>query len=102
MELRQKDIIWAKRLLENNPHVLIKPLESQDCSRSLLGLWAWINEDTEVTLSKFYNIESGDMFRIKETALWLCNALKEISRNIGRKQKSDKTSHIIFYIKYKK
>ncbi len=87
MELRQKDIVWAEQLLENNSHMLIKPLTSNDCSRSLLGLWAWVREESEVNLSKIYNIESGDMFRIKETALWLCNALKEISRNIGRKQK---------------
>ena len=87
INLRNKDRSITEQLIENNSHVLIKPLEPEDCSRSLLALWSWIREETEVSLSKNYNIESGDMFRIKETALWLCNALKEISRNIGRKQK---------------
>ena len=44
----------------------------------------WINEGTEIDLSDQLNIESGDMHRMVETAIWLAYSLRELSRLLGR------------------
>ena len=83
-DLRQKDIERANIVIENNRQTLIRIIEEEDCSRSLLALDLWANEGTEVNLSDQLGIESGDMHRMVETADWLVYSLREISREFRR------------------
>ena len=83
-DLRQKDLERAGIVIENNRQTLIRLIEEEDCSRSLLALDLWTNEGTEVNLSEQLGIESGDMHRMTETADWLVYSLRELSREFRR------------------
>ena len=83
-DLRQKDIERASIVIENNRQTLIRIIEEEDCSRSLLALDLWANEGTEINLSDQLGIESGDMHRMVETADWLVYSLRELSREFRR------------------
>lgn len=82
--LRNKDYEKASLLIENKSSELIEPISEYDCSRSLLALYDWINETSEVSLSDNLNIESGDMHRMVETADWLVYSLRELTKQQDR------------------
>ncbi len=46
-DLRQKDVERASIVIENNRQTLIRVIEEEECSRSLLALDLWTNEGTE-------------------------------------------------------
>jgi len=83
-DLRQKDVERASIVIENNRQTLIRVIEEEECSRSLLALDLWTNEGTEVNLSDELGIESGDMHRMVDTADWLAYSLRELSREFRR------------------
>lgn len=76
--LRNKDYESTSVLLENYSNQLIENISEYDCNRSLLAMHAWINEASEVSLSDDLGIESGDMHRMTETAIWLIHAFYEL------------------------
>jgi helicase len=78
--LRNKDYELVGTLIENYADQLIESISEYDCNRSLLALHAWINESSEIFLSDNFGIESGDMYRMVETADWLVHALYEIAK----------------------
>ncbi len=78
--LRNKDHEQIGILLENYPDELIEYISEYDCNRSLLAMHSWINESTEIFLSDNLGIESGDMYRMVETADWLIHALYELAK----------------------
>lgn len=78
--LRNKDYELVGTLIENYANQLIESISEYDCNRSLLALHAWINESSEIFLSDNFGIESGDMYRMVETADWLVHALYEIAK----------------------
>jgi helicase len=78
--LRNKDYELVGTLIENYADQLIESISEYDCNRSLLALHAWINESSEIFLSDNFSIESGDMYRMVETADWLVHALYEIAK----------------------
>lgn len=82
--MRQKDYETASLLIENNSSELLEPISEYDCSRSLLALYSWITESTELSLSDNLGIESGDMHRMTETGDWLCYCLREIAKHVER------------------
>lgn len=77
--LRNKDYETLSLLIENNSDELIEPISEYDCNRSLLALYSWINEATEVSLSDNLGIESGDMHRMVETCDWLIHCVRELA-----------------------
>ena len=83
-DLRQKDLEKASIVIEINRQTLIRIIQEEDCSRSLLALDLWTNEGTEINLSEELGIESGDMHRMAETAEWLVYSLRELSREFRR------------------
>ena len=103
-DLRQKDLEKASIVIENNRQTLIRIIEEEDCSRSLLALDLWTNEGTEVNLSEELGIESGDMHRMAETAEWLVYSLRELSREFRRedlvKELDILRKRIVFGIKH--
>ena len=82
--LRNKDYEQLSILLENYSSELIEPISEYDCSRSLLGLEAWLTESSEITLSDNLNVQSGDMHRMIETADWLVYSLRELAKQAKR------------------
>jgi helicase len=78
--LRNKDYELVGILIENYADQLIENISEYDCNRSLLAMHAWINESSEIFLSDNFGIESGDMYRMIETADWLIHALYEIAK----------------------
>jgi helicase len=78
--IRNKDYELISILLENYSDQLIENISEYDCNRSLLALYYWINESTEIFLSDNLGIESGDMYRMSENADWLVHALYELAK----------------------
>lgn len=78
--LRERDYDTASVLIENHRREQIGLISEYDCSRSLLALYAWITESSEVSLADTLGIESGDMHRMTENANWLLYCLREIAK----------------------
>ncbi len=78
--LRNKDYELVSTLLENHADQLIESISEYDCNRSLLAMYYWINESTEIFLSDNIGIESGDMHRMTETADWLIHAFNDLAK----------------------
>ena len=82
--LRNKDYETASILIEDYSSELIEPISEYDCSRSLLALYSWITESSEISLSDNLKIESGDMHRLAENADWLVYCLRELAKQQDR------------------
>ena len=82
--LRNKDYEAVGTLLENHSSELIEPISEYDCSRSLLALYSWLTESSEVSLSDNLNMESGDMHRLVDMADWLFYCLYELAKLLDR------------------
>ncbi|RNJ78248.1 MAG: DEAD/DEAH box helicase [Nitrosopumilus sp. H13] len=80
--LRLKDAEAADKLLDDHTDEMLDPIEA--CSRSLLALYYWMSEYTDLQLSERLGIESGDMHRMRETGSWLAFCLREIARITDR------------------
>ena len=78
--LRNKDYELIGNLLENYVDEQIENLSEYDRNRSLLAMYAWINESSEVFLSDNLSIESGDMHRMVETSDWLIHAFHDLAK----------------------
>lgn len=59
---------------------MIDELYSYDISRSLLGLYGWINEETEKEISERYKLESGDVHRAVEMSRWLLSCMADLAK----------------------
>ncbi len=82
--LRNKDYETLGTLIENKSSELIESISEYDCSRSLLALYSWISESSEIHMSDNLGIESGDMHRMAETADWLVYCLYELAKLVER------------------
>lgn len=82
--LRNKDYESLSIIIENHSDELIESISEYDCNRSLLALYSWINETTEVSLSDNLGIESGDMHRMIETCDWLIHCVREITKYLEK------------------
>ncbi len=82
--LRNKDFETASLLIENNSSELLKPISEYDCTRSLIALYSWLDESSEISLSDNLNIQSGDMHRLVETSDWLIHCLRELTKQQDR------------------
>ena len=82
--LRNKDYEIISTLIENKSSQLIESISEYDCNRSLLALYSWISESSEIHLSDNLGIESGDMHRMVETADWLLYCLYELAKLVER------------------
>ena len=98
--MRNKDYEIASVMIENHSSELLEPISEYDCSRSLLALQYWISESSELYLSDNLGIESGDMHRMTETAVWLAYCLREISKHVERIDLLDELSDLRQRIAY--
>jgi helicase len=89
--LRSKDIDEAQMLLDQNKEEFLLPMSKNDIYedylkdfRSLLVLYAWINEWSEDMILDKLGVEPGDLHRAIETSEWLAHSLFELSKLLGR------------------
>ena len=78
--LRQNQLAEAEDIARRHGSSGSLYVDSEDVSRSLLGLFGWIEEMSERDISELYGIESGDTFRATETARWLLRAMGDIAK----------------------
>jgi helicase len=84
LQLRNKDIDEIRMLIEEYEDELFFDLNEYDCSRSLLALYAWIEESSDKNILEQIGVEPGDTYRIVETSDWLLYSLYEISKLFKR------------------
>ncbi len=84
LSLRSKDGDEMRMLIEEHEDELLFDLDEYECSRSLLALYAWIQESSDKTILEQLGVEPGDMYRIVETSDWLLYSLYEISKLFKR------------------
>lgn len=78
--LRQDQLAEAHNLVRRHGSGGSLYVDPEDVSRSLLGLFGWIEEMSERDISEMYGIESGDTYRAMETTRWLLRAMGDIAK----------------------
>lgn len=84
LQLRNKDVDEIRMLVEEYGDQLLFDLNEYDCSRSLLALYAWIEESSDKNIHEHTGVEPGDMYRMVETSDWLLYSMYEIARLFKR------------------
>lgn len=79
--LRQRDHDAAFNLASSRDAEMIRHIDPFEMSRSLLGLYGWISEESEAAIAERYGVESGDTRRMVETGRWLARCMAEIARH---------------------
>lgn len=78
--LRQKDYEAAYNLVATRGSEMISYIDPGGVSRSLLGMYGWVSEESEADISERYGVESGDTRRMVESGRWLARCMAEIAR----------------------
>jgi len=84
-------------ILEDEPR-LLRYIYQYECTRSFLGLYAWVNELSEQEILDRYRIDPGDLFRLTESAEWLAYSYLRLGRMFGLDVNKFETA--IYRIKY--
>jgi helicase len=71
-----------------------------DSLRSFLALYGWINEWDEERILQSFGVEPGDLYRMVESAEWLCYSLIEIAKIVGVTEILDTLERLRKRIKY--
>lgn len=82
--LRRSDYETADEAITEHEEELIQYITADGCSRSFLALYYWITERSDLAISDAFNVESGDMRRMVESADWLVHSLRELAKLQGR------------------
>ncbi len=75
-------------------------LIEEECNRSLLGLYAWINEHSERFILERLDIEPGDLYRIIESADWLLYSFSQFAKSINKLDILSEINRLDARIKY--
>ncbi len=100
LSLRSKDTDEMRMLIEEHEDELFFDLDEYECSRSLLALYAWIQESSDKNILENRGVEPGDMYRIVETSDWLLYALYEVSKLFEREDLLQEISTLRKMVKY--
>jgi helicase len=73
---------------------LIDYIDEDPFTRSFLGIYGWINEYSDQQMIDMYRLEPGDVYRLIESARWICNSFLQLSRLAGARS-IDFTSAVI-------
>ena len=79
LQLRSKDLDEAIMLIDEHGDEFIDEVDEYSISRSLLALYAWINEYSEKRLYESLGVEPGDMYRMIEVSDWLLYSMHSIA-----------------------
>jgi helicase len=90
LALRAKDQGAAEAFTEEYGQAFFYPEDFEsgfsECFRSLLVLYAWINEWSEDRILDVYGVEPGDLHRSVDVAEWLAYAFGELAKLIGYRE----------------
>ncbi|MGH9923639.1 MAG: HTH domain-containing protein, partial [Nitrososphaerales archaeon] len=100
LSLRNKDADEMRMLIEEHQDEVLFDLDEYECSRSLLALYAWIQESSDKTILEQLGVEPGDMYRIVETSDWLLYSLYEISKLCRREDLLQELNILRRMVKY--
>jgi len=100
LSLRNKDTDEMRMLIEQHEDEMLFDLDEYECSRSLLALYAWIQESSDKNILEKLGVEPGDMYRIVETSDWLLYSLYEISKLFNREDLLQEISILRKMVKY--
>ncbi|MFY3740923.1 MAG: helicase [Candidatus Nitrosomirales archaeon] len=100
LSLRSKDTDEMRMLIEEHEDELLFDLDAYECSRSLLAVYAWIQESSDKNILENRGVEPGDMYRIVETSDWLLYALYEVSKLFEREDLLQEISTLRKMVKY--
>jgi len=64
-------------------HSLINYIDEDPLTRSFLGIYGWINEYSDQQMMDRYRLEPGDVYRLVESAKWICNSFLQLSKLLG-------------------
>ena len=98
--MRNADYENASHIIERHSGELFEHISEYDCSRSLIALYHWIAESSELSLSENFGIESGDMHRMMENADRLVYCMREIAKHAERADLLDELDLLRMRLKY--
>ncbi len=85
LQLRSKDMDEARMLVDEYANEFLDDADEYSISRSLLALYAWIEEYSEKHLYENLGIEPGDMYRMIEVSDWLLYSMHSIADLLGKR-----------------
>lgn len=85
LQLRSKDMDEAIMLVDEYADEFLDDVDEYSISRSLLALYAWIEEYSEKHLYENLGIEPGDMYRMIEVSDWLLYSMHSIADLLGKR-----------------
>ncbi len=85
LQLRSKDLDEAIMLIDEYGDEFIDEVDEHSISRSLLALYAWINEYSEKRLYESLGVEPGDMYRMIEVSDWLLYSMHSIAALMNKR-----------------
>ncbi len=84
LQLRSSDVDEVKMLIDEHGDKFIYEVDEHSISRSLLALYAWIEEYSDKHLLNL-GVEPGDMYRMVDSADWLLYSMYELALLLGKK-----------------
>ncbi|MDG6927522.1 MAG: DEAD/DEAH box helicase [Nitrososphaerota archaeon] len=97
LSLNSSDQAEINSILELEPR-LLRYVSQDTYARSLLGLYAWVNEFSEQEILDRYRIDPGDLFRLTDSAEWLMHSYLQLGHMMGLSASKFETA--IYRIKY--
>ncbi|MFN4336441.1 MAG: DEAD/DEAH box helicase [Candidatus Nitrosocaldus sp.] len=85
LQLRSSDVDEVKMLIDEHEDEFIYDVDEHSVSRSLLALYAWIEEYSDKHLLDNLGVEPGDMYRMVESADWLLYSMHELASLLGKR-----------------
>ncbi len=85
LQLRSKGMDEAIMLVDEYADEFLDDVDEYSISRSLLALYAWIEEYSEKHLYENLSIEPGDMYRMIEVSDWLLYSMHSIADLLGKR-----------------
>ena len=85
LQLRSKDMDEAIMLIDEHADEFLDDVDEYSISRSLLALYAWIEEYSDKHLYENLGVEPGDMYRMIEVSDWLLYSMYSIAELLGKR-----------------
>ncbi|MEM4321008.1 MAG: DEAD/DEAH box helicase [Candidatus Nitrosocaldus sp.] len=86
LQLRSNDVDEVRMLIDEHGDEFIYDVDDEhSISRSLLALYAWIEEYSDKHLLENLGVEPGDMYRMVDSADWLLYSIHELALLLGKR-----------------
>ncbi|MEM4611734.1 MAG: DEAD/DEAH box helicase [Candidatus Nitrosocaldus sp.] len=84
LQLRSSDVDEVRMLIDEHGDEFIYDVDEHSISRSLLALYAWVEEYSDKHLLNL-GVEPGDMYRMVDSADWLLYSMRELALLLGKR-----------------